>query len=251
MGNNTLRLRCGVDGEGDLLKTIMMDDLGHIGIMKDPNEYDDAVLQVNGRIDASGFTIDGEPLSSEGPFDVSEDGDITIYTLPGNLSSPSLITRSINTTDTIAHIGLAVKGAVAIINGGSTVSGFTISESKTQSYSLFVDKGVVSEDFIIASASEWADFVFDNGYKPMSLKDLEVFITKNKHLPGIPLMEEIKRDGYGVHGMNKLFLQKIEELTLYVIEQEKKIATLEEALDRNKKLETEIAWIKEQLSNKK
>jgi hypothetical protein len=61
----------------------------------------------------------------------------------------------------------------------------------------------------------------------MSLKELEQYILKNKHLPEVPTQNEISKDGVDMYEMNAILLKKVEELTLYVIEQQKQIEQLE------------------------
>ena len=61
----------------------------------------------------------------------------------------------------------------------------------------------------------------------MPLKELEQYILKNKHLPEVPTQNEISKDGMDVYEMNAILLKKVEELTLYVIEQQKQIDELE------------------------
>ena len=94
-------------------------------------------------------------------------------------------------------------------------------------YQLFVYKGILSEDYAIAPKSTWADFVFNNNFKLRPLSDVEKFVNTNKHLPDVPSAKEVSEKGYSQHDMNKVLLQKIEELTLYILEQQKKIETLE------------------------
>ncbi len=89
-------------------------------------------------------------------------------------------------------------------------------------------------------ATGWADFVFLENYKLPSLSEVESHIKENKHLPNIPSESEVKEKGISIGEMQAKLLQKIEELTLYVIEQNKKI----------EKLETENQEIKEQLELK-
>ena len=72
-----------------------------------------------------------------------------------------------------------------------------------------------------------ADFVFEDDYELRSLDEVNDFISANKHLPDIPSAAEMERDGIGLSEMNKLLLQKIEELTLYIINQEGRIKDLE------------------------
>jgi hypothetical protein len=64
-------------------------------------------------------------------------------------------------------------------------------------------------------------------YNLMPLKELEQYILKNKHLPNVPTQDEISKDGIDVYEMNAVLLKKVEELTLYVIEQQKQIVELE------------------------
>lgn len=74
----------------------------------------------------------------------------------------------------------------------------------------------------------WADFVFDEGYKLPGLAEVENYIKNNKHLPEIPSAAEVEKEGLDVGEMNKRLLQKVEELTLYIIQQDKSISELQE-----------------------
>lgn len=77
------------------------------------------------------------------------------------------------------------------------------------------------------TVSGWPDYVFKSDYKLMSLSEVEQYIKKTSHLPNVPSEEEIKKDGVDVGEMNKILLHKIEEMTLYMIELEKKVKALE------------------------
>jgi|GEM_PF-2565531 len=72
----------------------------------------------------------------------------------------------------------------------------------------------------------WSDFVFDDDYKLTPLMDVEKYLTENNHLQGIPTASEIEKNGLPLGELVKLQMQKIEELTLYVIEQQKEIEKL-------------------------
>ena len=78
--------------------------------------------------------------------------------------------------------------------------------------------------------AQTADFVFEEDYPLKSLKEVEQFITTNKHLPDVPSAKEMEKDGVGLAEMNKLLLQKVEELTLYTIKQQKLIQTQKQQL---------------------
>ncbi|MDH7459628.1 hypothetical protein QEG73_00005, partial [Chitinophagaceae bacterium 26-R-25] len=73
----------------------------------------------------------------------------------------------------------------------------------------------------------WADYVFEPSYKLPALDSIAAFIGKNKHLPEIPSASAIEKDGQDVGEIQKQLLKKIEELTLYVIEQNKQIMQLQ------------------------
>ncbi|MCF6365848.1 MAG: hypothetical protein L3J35_06545 [Bacteroidales bacterium] len=78
----------------------------------------------------------------------------------------------------------------------------------------------------------WGDYVFNNNYKLMPLNKLEKFINKNKHLPGVPSAKEIKEKGLNLAETDAVQMVKIEELTLYIIEQNKRIEKLEKQIKK-------------------
>lgn len=80
----------------------------------------------------------------------------------------------------------------------------------------------------------WADFVFAPDYNLPSLKDVESHIKAYKHLPGIPTEAEVKKNGVSLGEMNVKLLQKIEELTLYMIQQNKEIESLKLEIEKSR-----------------
>lgn len=94
-------------------------------------------------------------------------------------------------------------------------------------YALSVNGKIACEDILIEPISNWPDYVFQKDYKLKTIKDLNDFITIAQHLPGIPSSEDVKKSGYQVSEMQVKLLEKIEELTLYIIQQDKKIAELQ------------------------
>lgn len=71
------------------------------------------------------------------------------------------------------------------------------------------------------AVSPWPDHVFKTGYNLLPLSEVEAFINTNKHLPGVPSEAEVANNGVNVGQMNATLLQKIEELTLYMIDLKK------------------------------
>lgn len=81
----------------------------------------------------------------------------------------------------------------------------------------------------------WPDYVFEEGYDLPSLASVEAFIKKNKHLPEVPSAKEVVEKGIDLGDNQAVLLKKIEELTLYVIEQNKKIEALQKEMKEMKK----------------
>jgi len=90
------------------------------------------------------------------------------------------------------------------------------------STNLYVN-GEITSSLVRVNTQSWWDCVFKDDYRLMPLAEVETFIKENQHLPDIPSEATIKASGIDVAQMNALLLKKIEELTLYVIELEKKI----------------------------
>ncbi|NNT72528.1 hypothetical protein HKT18_09900 [Flavobacterium sp. IMCC34852] len=118
--------------------------------------------------------------------------------------------------------------------------------STTGDYRLFVEGGILTEKVKVAlrSSANWADYVFANDYKLMPLKEVETFVKANKHLPGVDSAEELAKNGIDVAQMQSKQMEKIEELTLYIIDQDKKIEAQGKAIEKNTK---EIEELKAQI----
>lgn len=102
-----------------------------------------------------------------------------------------------------------------IYNTNSGVVGIGTADPDT-SYKLSVNGKVRAKEIKVEAA--WSDFVFAEGYELMSLASLEKFIKRNRRLPDIPSEAEVSENGVAIGEMHSKLLQKIEELTLYVIE---------------------------------
>jgi len=94
-------------------------------------------------------------------------------------------------------------------------------------YKLDVKGAIRASEVQIVSLDNFADFVFEKNYKLPKLSEINAFIQINGHLPNIPSATEVKENGMSLVEMQVKLLQKIEELTLYAIEQQKRIEQLE------------------------
>jgi hypothetical protein len=97
-------------------------------------------------------------------------------------------------------------------------------------YKLAVNGTIRAKEVIVETG--WADFVFDKNYRLPPLQEIKQHIEKNKHLPGIPTEAEVKENGVNVGEMQVKLLQKIEELTLYMIQQQEIIDKLNDKIER-------------------
>lgn len=116
----------------------------------------------------------------------------------------------------------------------------TLHDATGESYYLWVEKGVVAEDYALAPKEDWDDYVFNENYNLPALADIKAFVTKHKHLSAIPSQAEVQKKGYTVHEFNRGLLKTVEELTLHTIEQEEKIYAQEQ---RIKELEAQMTII--------
>ncbi len=101
----------------------------------------------------------------------------------------------------------------------------------TYGYALAVAGKIISTEVTVKEYANWPDFVFEDNYQLKSLASLENYINTNNHLPGVPTAKEVQNEGVKLGEMNAILLQKVEELTLYLIEQEKIIEKQGEILE--------------------
>ena len=109
-----------------------------------------------------------------------------------------------------------------VLLGKPDATGYVFKGSRT----LNVLGGILTDSMRLAPSSAWADKVFDKDYPLESLKELEHYISVNKHPPGIPTASEVKSNGVNVGDIETKLLEKIEELHLYILQQQKQIDEL-------------------------
>lgn len=131
-------------------------------------------------------------------------------------------------------------------NDGSSLSWVIRSYSNSNLQAEFnmggvLVKGKVQAEEVNISLDGWADYVFKDGYNLMDLDELKSFIDENGHLPGIPKEAEVKKEGINLGEINAKLLEKIEELTLYIIDQEEQIQELLKLQNEVEKLKEAIA----------
>jgi hypothetical protein len=98
--------------------------------------------------------------------------------------------------------------------------------------SSLANNGTITEKKLRLTERDWPDYVFSARYQLPTLGSLEKYIRENHHLPGITTAGEVEEKGVDIGDNQAALLKKVEELTLYVIDQNKKLEA------QNKKIET-------------
>ncbi len=116
------------------------------------------------------------------------------------------------------------------------IDGLCIGENATlpANYLLAVDGKIASEEMLIKNSDQWPDYVFDENYDLPEINEVEQFIAEHKHLPEMPTCEEVSENGVAVGAMQAKLLQKVEELTLYMIELKKENEALRDEMSKLK-----------------
>lgn len=128
-------------------------------------------------------------------------------------------------TNNILAVNSAGQNLVMVKGDGSVGIG-TID---TKGYKLAVNGSGIFTKVKVKSYSAWPDFVFDDDYTLPSLYEVESYVRTHKHLPEIPSALEIEEEGQDLGEMNRKLLQKVEELTLYMIDLKKEVDALKAA----------------------
>jgi hypothetical protein len=154
------------------------------------------------------------------------------------LGDSSLVKVGIGTANPQAR--LDVRGAFRLkgnINFVASVNESLIEINKEPFLTIDPDNTPVLSHFKIrySDPNQWSDRVFESKYKLLKINELEQFIRENGHLPNVPSAEEVVKNGVGLDVMVSKLLEKVEELTLYTIQQQKEIETLKKQLNVKKK----------------
>lgn len=183
--------------------------------------------------------------TSDSKFDVTGGG---ITTSLDNINST--LTQRINTANPVISIGIGYLNSdtpfiqsfnSAILSSNSlnlNPFGGNVGIGTANPKNKLDVKGIIHSQEVKVDMSDWSDFVFRKEYNLPTLGEVEKHIVEKGHLENIPSEKEVLKNGINLGEMNAKLLQKIEELTLYMIEQEKRTENLKMIIsEQNKRLE--------------
>jgi hypothetical protein len=129
-----------------------------------------------------------------------------------------------NGTVAIGYTGAVVPPGVTEMDAGGI-------DVTPNGYCLFVAQGVMTEQVKVAlrGYNDWADYVFDSTYSLKPISEVADYVKANKHLPDFPSADQVCDEGINLGKMDAKLLQKIEELTLYVINLQQQVDALKSA----------------------
>lgn len=162
---------------------------------------------------ASGY--DGSAFQNPATIDFFVDGTPSAGNVPARIS---FVTGS-NSGNRAERLVIKSNGNVGIGTSNPT-------------YKLAVNGTIRSKEVRVETG--WADYVFDKNYRLLPLTEVEQFIKTHNHLPGIASAKEIQEDGLAVGEMQTKMMEKIEELTLYIIDLQKQITQLQKLRNSDK-----------------
>ncbi len=207
---------------GDGMRTIQLDASHYLG----------GEFYLNNSNGQRGIHLKAHESTGEGSvidmFDASNNRRIRLNTDVGILSSAYLNMYGIDGTNT------AVFGHSLFFGGEFRLKDILgndkivlLATVGSGDFNMSVDGKVITEEVRVMDSNDWPDFVFDADYPLIAIEEFAQSIKTNGHMPGVPSAEEIANNGIDLGQMHKIQMEKIEELSLYIIELHERIIALE------------------------
>ncbi|CAG2532865.1 Concanavalin A-like lectin/glucanases superfamily protein [Maribacter dokdonensis] len=213
------------------------------------------IIRINSGIETEGTTYTGTQTVNPGrdltigSYDVASPASTRSFV--GNIDNVMIWNRALTTAEqnTLINENLgysdfaptstgsevwSINGPVAYYNLGNV----GIGTDTPGTYKLAVNGNIRAKEIKVETAN-WPDYVFDKDYSLPGLDEIQKFIELNGHLPKFPSAREVETSGIELGEMNRLLLEKIEELTLYIFQQQ----------DNYDRLSVEIQSVKQQIKN--
>lgn len=240
-GSTTIDLMSDIGGNGDNLTGTCFSNQASINISTYNSDASSAPLTGLYLPEGSFDDFIGQPIAGNWILTVNDDATGDEGNLEGWLinigsgapSGSNLLTDSDSDTkveverildEDAIHFVVAGDQAMKINSAGNVAIGPNFAAG----YRFSVDGKIATEEVLVNLDGDWPDYVFNSNYKLRSLPQLEAYIAQYGHLPNVPSADQIKTNGLTLGESNRVLMEKIEELTLYLIEADKKNAELED-----------------------
>ncbi len=229
--------QCGSDPGADVLSPVWVNGLNKIYIDCPPVFVGIGTSQPIAKLDVRGNNY------------IS--GSVGIGIQPGNSAQLHIKSLSGNRTGLSVDVPNAsdYSYAVKVNTQNNNNKAFAISRIDTgiDAFVVYGNGELWSTGVHVRSIGNFPDYVFENNYPLMPLNQLKTYIEIERHLPNMPTALDVKTNGADLTELNRLLVEKVEELTLYIINQEEKIQELKKDTDKIKELTKEIEKLKQLL----
>lgn len=231
-----------VDGKSILKNDVLIKE-GNLKIksLGDTTLFEPGVLL----IDKNGKVINGGDIKSliysfsanpQTPCPTDLNGNI-IQSNPIWLNSPGILYTSNNCVPDI-KVGIGKSNPQAKLhiqlNNQTTKAIIVQGNNQSKILQLNADGLLYAREIKVDLQNEWPDYVFEGNYNLMTIEDLNEYIKINKHLPNVPSADEMKSEGINLANTNVLLMEKIEELTLYMIKLQEQLKLQELEIEKLK-----------------
>ncbi len=200
-----------------------------LGIGAIPGAADGKILvNYNSSTGNPHLTVKESALGDYARLEFANNGAERVWHIAGQTVAGAGIT---NRANDILNIWNSSRGDIMSFRGDGRVG--ILTTNPANGYALSVDGKIICEELRVQLSGAWPDYVFQDQYQLPSLQIVENYIRTNKHLPGIPAATQIEKEGLDMGDMQKRMMEKIEELTLYIIQQQKEIDLLKKQMHPN------------------
>lgn len=210
--------RVGSDGTRNGGATILQDMFGHLTFFAIPSTgSSDQFLTDQNLVNYNGLSLGQDGATIVGDIHLPAWAQFIVSPTPAMTNALMVFNRTTNKeVFTTKSDGTTHIGAEVIVPGNPHTNAL-----------LQVGGKIVCKELIVLDPNKWADDVFEKHYELLSPGDLESYYLRNKHLPDVPTETEVKTNGINAAEMDATLLRKVEELTLYMVAQNKRIEKLE------------------------
>ncbi len=243
---NTVRLHSGSTswinggnvGIGTTTPGTKLEVFGTTGLRIKSSTHADSFMDLRGSVNVA--SLNPGATTSASIISGRPNGHLVIDISANDINDSFAVRTDQNTDGTVDHLAMVIKAS-----GDMGIGTSSPSEKLEVAGNALIDGEIYSKKVKVSTnPGNWPDYVFEPNYKLQSLSELEKYIQANKHLPEVPSAIEVKEKGQDLGEIQATLLKKVEELTLYMIEQNKKQESLK---DRLNTLEQENIQLKKEL----